>query len=319
VHDLKASDAQGSDPKLPDSIRVLERGWLSSNNIVLHDDAETGTVIDTGYVTHGAQTVALVRQALAGRRLGRLVNTHCHSDHIGGNAALARAFGCTISIPAGEAHNVAEWDTEALHLDGFGQRCERFAFDATISAGESLTLGGFEWQALAAPGHDMDSLVLYAPEPRVLISADALWENGFGVLFPELYGEPGLAATRTTLDRIAALDVATVVPGHGAVFGDVGAALERAYGRLEAFARDPERVTRNAFRALIVFYLLDRQSAHVDQLALLLEQASFFVMLNARSYRMAPGALARRLVTELAAAGVLRVEADVVRPAARGA
>jgi len=299
---------------LPASIRVLERGWLSSNNIVLHDDAEAGTVIDTGYVTHGAQTVALVRHALEGRRLGRLVNTHCHSDHIGGNAALARAFGCTITIPTGEARNGADWDTEALHLDGFGQRCERFAFDSTIAAGDTLRMGGFDWQALAAPGHDMDSLVLYAPEPRLLISADALWENGFGVLFPELYGEPGLAATRATLDRIAALDVATVIPGHGAVFSEVGAALERAYGRLAAFERDPERVVRNALRALIVFYLLDRQAAPLEELAALLDRASFFAMLNARSYRLEPGALAQKLVAELGASGALRIEAGVVRP-----
>jgi glyoxylase-like metal-dependent hydrolase (beta-lactamase superfamily II) len=299
---------------LPASIRVLERGWLSSNNIVLHDDAETGTVVDSGYVSHGEQTVALVGHALEGRRLGRLVNTHCHSDHIGGNAALAQAFGCTIAIPAGEAHNVAAWDTEALHLDGFGQRCARFAFDSTIAAGDTLAMGGLEWQALAAPGHDMDSLVLYAPEARLLISADALWENGFGVLFPELYGEPGLAATRATLDRIAALDVATVIPGHGPVFRDVDAALERAYGRLDAFTRDPERVSRNAFRALIVFYLLDRQTARIDELATLLEQASFFAMLNARSYRLEPAALARKLVADLAASGALRVDGDLVRP-----
>ena len=160
----------------------------------------------------------------------------------------------------------------------------------------------------------MDSLVLYAPEPRLLISADALWENGFGVLFPELYGEPGLAATRATLDRIATLDVATVIPGHGAVFGGVEAALERAYGRLEAFTRDPERVTRNAFRALLVFYLLDRQSARIDELAALLENASFFAMLNARTYRLEPGALAQKLVAELAAGGALRVESGVVSP-----
>jgi len=303
------------DKFLPETIRVLERGWLSSNNIVLHDDADGGTVVDSGYVSHGAQTVALVRHALEGRRLERLVNTHCHSDHIGGNAALARAFGCTIAIPVGEARNVADWDTEALHLDGFGQRCERFSFDSTLCSGDSLTMGGLQWQAIAAPGHDMDALVLYAPEARILISADALWENGFGVLFPELYGEPGLAATRATLDRIAKLEVDTVIPGHGPVFGNVGAALERAYARVEAFERDPERVTRNAFRALLVFYLLDRQSAGLTELAALLQQASFFAMLNARSYRLEPGALAQKLVGELASSGVLTVDAGLVRPA----
>jgi glyoxylase-like metal-dependent hydrolase (beta-lactamase superfamily II) len=300
---------------LPASIRVLERGWLSSNNIVLHDDANTGTVIDSGYVTHGAQTVALVGHALEGRRLTRLVNTHCHSDHIGGNAALARAFGCTITIPVGEAANVTQWDTEALHLDGFGQRCERFAFDSTIAAGDSLTMGGIEWKAIAAPGHDMDSLVFYAPAARVLISADALWENGFGVLFPELYGEPGLDATRATLDTVSALDVATVIPGHGPVFTDVGGALERAYGRLDAFERDPERVVRNAFRALIVFFLLEHQAARLDEIAGLLARASFFVMLNRRSYRLEPGALAEKLLAELTASGAVRREAGHFRPA----
>lgn len=300
---------------LPRSIRVLERGWLSSNNIVLHDDAGTGTVVDTGYVTHSAQTVALLRHALEGRRLGRIVNTHCHSDHIGGNAAIAAAFGCTITIPVGEADNVARWDGEALHLEGFGQRCARFAFDATYAAGDTLAMGGLEWQALAAPGHDMDSLVLYAPEARLLISADALWESGFGVLFPELYGEPGVVATRATLDRIAALDVATVIPGHGPVFSDVGAALERAYSRLEAFVQDPERIARNAFRALVVFYLLEHQAASAGEIAALLERASFFVMLNARSYRLAPGALAQRLLSELTAAGNVRCEAGRYRPA----
>jgi len=300
---------------LPASVRVLERGWLSSNNIVLHDDAGTGTVIDSGYVTHGAQTVALVGHALEGRRLTRLVNTHCHSDHIGGNAALARAFDCTIAIPLGEAANVAEWDTEALHLDGFGQRCERFAFDSTIAAGDTLRMGGLEWEAIAAPGHDMDSLVLYAPQARLLISADALWENGFGVLFPELFGEPGLAATRATLDRISALNVATVIPGHGPVFSDVDGALERAYGRLDAFERDPERVARNAFRALVAFYLLDRQAAEMDEISVLLERASFFVMLNARSYRLAPDALAAKLLAELTASGAVRNEAGRFRPA----
>ena len=34
--------------------------------------------------------------------------------------------------------------------------------------------------------HDPESIVLYQPGLRVLISADALWENGFGVVFPEL-------------------------------------------------------------------------------------------------------------------------------------
>src|SRR5690606_6700204 len=72
-------------------LTVLERGWLSSNNVLIHAaPGEPGAVlVDSGHVVHAEQTVALVRHALrAGEPLVRVVNTHLHSDHCGGNAAL---------------------------------------------------------------------------------------------------------------------------------------------------------------------------------------------------------------------------------------
>ena len=105
---------------LPDSLQVLERGWLSSNN-VLGIDHDQATLIDSGYVTHAAQTVALVGHALAGRQLSRLINTHSHSDHIGGNAAVQAAFGCKIIVPAGIQATIAEWDEAALLLSQIGR------------------------------------------------------------------------------------------------------------------------------------------------------------------------------------------------------
>ena len=63
---------------LPASLRVFERGWLSSNNVLLVDDTRTA-LVDTGYATHAAQTVALVRHALGARPLDLIVNTHLHS------------------------------------------------------------------------------------------------------------------------------------------------------------------------------------------------------------------------------------------------
>jgi glyoxylase-like metal-dependent hydrolase (beta-lactamase superfamily II) len=72
---------------LPPSLRVVERGWLSANNVVFMD-AAGASVVDTGYCTHAAQTVALMEHVLQGLPLARIINTHLHSDHCGGNAAL---------------------------------------------------------------------------------------------------------------------------------------------------------------------------------------------------------------------------------------
>ncbi len=51
--------------QLPDSLLVLERGWLSANNIVFLE-GENATLVDSGYVTHAAQTVDLVSHAVHG-------------------------------------------------------------------------------------------------------------------------------------------------------------------------------------------------------------------------------------------------------------
>ncbi len=300
--------------KLPDTIRVIERGWLSSNNILCFD-SDTAILVDSGYAGHAAQTVKLVKSALAGRQLSRLINTHSHSDHIGGNAALQQAFGCRIEIPAGIEQHILAWDEEALLLAPAAQRAERFRHDGVVRPSDTLTLGGLEWQAHAAPGHDRDALMFHCPDERLLISGDALWENGFGIVFGELLGQAGaLAETRTTLDRIAALQPATVIPGHGRPFGDVPAALERAYRRLDVFAADPARMAKNALKACFIFNLLDLQSLPRAQLEAHLASVPFFRDWGGRLLGMDIPALAEWLVFELKRACALEERDGMLWP-----
>jgi glyoxylase-like metal-dependent hydrolase (beta-lactamase superfamily II) len=60
---------------------------LSCSSIAFLDDRET-TLVDSGSVAHAPQTLALLDQVLAGRLLTLLIDSHPHSDHIGGNAAV---------------------------------------------------------------------------------------------------------------------------------------------------------------------------------------------------------------------------------------
>jgi glyoxylase-like metal-dependent hydrolase (beta-lactamase superfamily II) len=293
---------------LPPHILVLERGWLSSNNI-LFLEGEEAALVDSGYVSHGEQTVALLRHALAGRQLSRLLNTHSHSDHIGGNAAVKRAFGCTIAIPSGLDRVVADWDEHALMLTTTAQSAERFEHDHVIEAGATLELGGMPWQALAAPGHDMHALMFHCPEKRLLISGDALWQNGFGVIFSELLGEPdGLASTRRTLEHIARLPVDAVIPGHGAPFLEVEEALKKAFQRLAAFEADGERLARHALKVLLTFYLMEKGRMARDDLPHFLANTELCRRIDECFLGQGADALAAWLVRDLEKAGVLRQE-----------
>ncbi len=289
--------------KLPDSIQVIERGWLSSNNILFFE-GESATLVDAGYVGHAPQTVELVKSALAGRRastkLSRLINTHSHSDHIGGNAALQAAFGCSIVIPAGIERMVTNWDTHALLLDAAKQRGDRFAHDAVIEANSEFDMGGLTWQALPAPGHDMEALIYYCPEKRILISGDALWQDGFGIIFGELMGrKDALPATRSTLEMIGRLGVEIVIPGHGAAFADFDGALARAFQRLASFEADGTRMGRNAVRACFTFNLLDLQRLREDELPAYLKSVPFFDHVNQRMLGFSDEDFASWLLGEL--------------------
>jgi len=297
--------------KLHPSIHVFERGWLSSNNVLLlgrHDAA----LIDSGYVTHKQQTLELVRHALRGRHLDRLYNTHLHSDHCGGNAALQAHFGCDTFIPEAEADKVRRWDEAALSFKATGQQCERFTLDGVVTPGETLVLGDLEWQALGAPGHHAHSVIYYCPSEKVLISADALWQNGFGVIFPELEDDGGFEEAGATLDLIASLDVKVVIPGHGAVFDDVEAALARARRRLDFLSADPKRNAEYAVKVLLKFLLLERQSMPLADTGPLFESIPLMVEMGRRHFGMSATELAAWAVKQLVRASSPRIENDLL-------
>ncbi len=240
---------------------MLERGWLSSNNVILHGrDGEGAWLVDSGHVTHAAQTLALVQHRLQGQPLRGVVNTHLHSDHCGGNASLQRTHGCPVHVPPGSFAAASSWDEDRLGYRSMGQICERFQPDAQLRPGDSLTVGDRHWQVLAAPGHDPDSVVLFDAHDGVLISADALWQNGFGVVFPELDGEQAFDVVGQVLDMIEALQPHTVIPGHGAMFTDVSDALQRARRRLANFQAQPERHAHHAMKVLLKYHLMEVQA-----------------------------------------------------------
>ena len=240
---------------LPPGVQVFERGWLSSNNILL-TDADSATLVDSGYATHAAQTLALIENGLNGRPLDRLVNTHLHSDHCGGNAVLQQRYPqLTTLIPPGLAEPVQHWRDEDLSYHPTGQTCPPFTITGLLMPGSTHRWADCAWEVHAAPGHDPHSVILFCPQHRLLISADALWENGFGVVFPELEGIAGYADVAASLDLIEQLNPHTIIPGHGPVFADTAGALLRARQRLESFAQTPGKHARYGAKVLLKFKL----------------------------------------------------------------
>lgn len=298
-------------------ITIFERGWLSSNNVLLHGDANQGAVVvDTGYWIHGGQTVALLRHALGGAPLARILNTHLHSDHCGGNAAVQAAFSCAIDVPAGEAATVDLWDEDRLTYKATGQHCPRFSRDRLLQAPGEVVAGRWSWQVIASPGHDPLSVALYQPELQLLISADALWENGFGVVFPELEGESAFEAVAATLDVFSGLRVRWVIPGHGGVFGDMHAAIARARQRLDGFMLAPQKHALHAAKVLIKFHLLETQAETWPGLLAWIGSTRYFEAVRQRYFSGTdPECWLREIVTDMDQRGAVLIREGIIRNA----
>ena len=300
---------------LTPDITVIERGWLNCNQVVLRAP-DRNVLIDSGYGRHAAATIGYVEEALGGGGLHWLLNTHCHSDHMGGNRALGAHFGCDITIPEGEVKHVVPWTEQSCWSEQMDQYAEQFEFDSTLTAGDRFDAGGLKWVAVAAPGHDMDALMFYAEAAGILVTGDALWERGMGFVWPERRGDPHSAgcinAARSALDTVEQLAPRTIVPGHGAPFADVAAALSTARARLAAFEADPAKNARHALKSLFVYALLDRGSMPLADVPAYLLKVPVYTQMREAFLGGTNAALAESLVGELVRAGALRIDDGMI-------
>ncbi|MDZ4284027.1 MAG: MBL fold metallo-hydrolase [Burkholderiales bacterium RIFCSPLOWO2_12_67_14] len=299
--------------QLPNGIQVFERGWLSSNNILFLGSASSA-LVDSGYSTHAELTTGLVSAALQQRPLDLLLNTHLHSDHCGGNAALQGNYPeLQTLIPPGHASLVSSWDPVALNYVPSGQHCPRFKFDGLLLPGTDIQLADTAWQIHAAPGHDPHSVILFEPQSRTLISADALWEKGFGVVFPELDGETAFDEVAATFDLIERLDPRWVIPGHGPVFRYRAEVLAYARERLNAFVKNPERHAHHAVKVLLKFRLLEQQQLPFADFVEWAANTRYLQLIHQRFVPSVPiDQWMEQLTQELVRSAVARIDGDRV-------
>lgn len=150
---------------------------------LLHDAASGETVcIDT------PDAGEYLRQAEAkGWRITQIWNTHWHSDHAGGNAAIKAATGCTITAPAGETAKIE-------------------GIDRPVDGGDAVPLGAYAAQIIDAGGHTRGHIAYHLPEARIAFVGDALFALGCGRMF-----EGTAAQFWASLARIKALPAPTML------------------------------------------------------------------------------------------------------------
>jgi hypothetical protein len=193
-------------PVLPRQLHVFVRDWLSSNNILLKS-RDGHVLIDSGYVRHAPLTLALLAspKGLGDAPLTKLVNTHCHSDHMGGNAAIKARYGCPIVARSEGAKDPARDERHCCSAI----RRQRFSVDKIIKPGETHILGDLEWRARCA-GHDTARLRALQPRAPGSSSPATRWGTVYGLVCRPR-PTPLPFRLHAALEMLAGLDIRTVI------------------------------------------------------------------------------------------------------------
>ena len=175
----------------------------------------------------------------------------------------------------------------------------------------SIEICNKSWFAHAAPGHDPHSIILFCPQDGILISADALWQNGFGVVFPEIEGESAFDEVESTINLIERLSPKVVIPGHGDSFTDVNDAIQRARTRLNFFRKSPEKHSIYASKVLIKFKLLELQTVSKVEFIKWAENCAYLKVLSQKSNMTNKfDAWIEDVLNQLQSSGSLHVQED---------
>ena len=166
------------------TIEVVRISARQDNYIwMAHDDLSGETVV----IDPADAAPVLAEADKRGWKIGQIWNTHWHGDHIGGNAGIKAATGCTITGPAAEAAKIP-------------------TLDRLVGEGDRVTIGAVEAEVLEVPAHTAGHIAYYLPQAGIAFVGDTLFAMGCGRLFE---GTP--AQMFANMQRLAALPPETIV------------------------------------------------------------------------------------------------------------
>lgn len=160
------------------AVEIVRVPALSDNYIwLMHDPASGETVV----IDPAEADPVLLAAEARGWRITQIWNTHWHGDHIGGNADIKAATGCSVTAPRGEAGKI-----ETL--------------DVAVGEGDTARIGAIIAEVWDVPAHTAGHIAYYLPSEGAIFVGDTLFAMGCGRLF-----EGTAAQMFTNMQRLAQL------------------------------------------------------------------------------------------------------------------
>jgi hydroxyacylglutathione hydrolase len=240
---------------LPSWLHFFQRPFPSANMLLIR--GERPLLVDTGFGSDTDETEQLIRAAgIPPQRLALIVNTHYHSDHVGGNHWLQMRYGVPIASHRWEAALINHRDPEAGSARWLDQPIAPYHVDRALSEGEEIDVGGVMLQVLHTPGHTLGHLALYEPAEQVLIAGDTVHAEDLGWIGCFREGVGALERAIETVERLLRLRVRFAFSGHGPAHQDFPKAARTALRRYEQWVHAPEKMAWHACKRIFAYRLM---------------------------------------------------------------
>jgi hydroxyacylglutathione hydrolase len=186
---------------------------FQENTYVVYDETGECVIFDPGCSNKQEETHLLTFLQEKKLRPVRLINTHCHIDHILGNAFVADQFDLGLEIHSGE-EEVLNQGPVVADMYGIAYSNHSPAPSRFIEEGSVIEFGATKLKALFTPGHSPASLSFYCAEDAFLIAGDVLFFQSIGRT--DLPGGDFDTLSKSIKSELYVLpDEVVVYPGHG--------------------------------------------------------------------------------------------------------
>lgn len=315
--ELRNARAHGTKTRLPappaaepaafGSALLFERPYPNANAVLLR--GERPILVDPGFGAYAdAMEAALAAQGCPATSLALVANTHFDCDHAGGNAHFQQRHGLPVAAGAFEAAMVNTRSPDACRTRYLRQHVEAYRVDRPLGPSDVLDAGGTRWTVLATPGHTRGHMAFWCEEERILVSGDALHDADLGWI--DLYeeGPDSLDRAAETVERIAALHPAVLLPGHGPAGTDPQRAVDRARSRLRIWRERPEALAWHACKRVFAYALMLEDGMTEERAGEYLRDAPWFERHATGAFGTTVEAFIPTLIAEMLRGGSLRRE-----------
>jgi hydroxyacylglutathione hydrolase len=194
-------------------VKIYTFNPFQENTYIIYDDSGEAVIIDPGcsnaserkWLSQGIKSLGVIPV--------RLINTHCHIDHILGNNFVANEYGLELEIHEGELP-VLRSAEQVAEMFGIPYSDPSPLPGKFLKEGDEVVFGNTRLQILFTPGHSPASISLYCEKEKYLIAGDVLFKESIGRT--DLPGGDFSTLISSIQNKLFVLPNEVVVyPGHG--------------------------------------------------------------------------------------------------------